>query len=323
MGASEWSILLKPRCVAALSLIALAVTGCAHGGGDAAPATPSSAGPTSAASSPSPSALATTSSATPTATPARHRRARSPFASPALRRYLAGRSGSVTAALFDARTNHVWVLHPGLRQYTASIVKVQILGTALQEGQASGQGVPAAEKALIPAMIENSDNDAATTLLREVGGPAALAKFDHSAGLTQTTPSTLQFIPGTTLPGWGLTKTTALDQVRLVARFAYPSSILSTASRQYGLSLMEHVEADQRWGVTGGVPPDTLVALKNGWLPLGSSGWQIDSIGWIAGHGRDYVLAVLAAGNPSYDYGISTIETISGFIYRSQGHAGR
>jgi beta-lactamase class A len=229
----------------------------------------------------------------------------------------------VTAALFDARTKRVWLFHPGLRQYTAIIVKVQILGTALQQGQTSGQGVPAAEKALIPAMIENSDNDAATTLLRDVGGPSALAKFDQSAGLTQTTPSTLEFIPGTTLPGWGLTKTTALDQVRLVARFAYPSSILSAASRQYGLSLMEHVEADQRWGVTGGVPPDTLVALKNGWLPLGSSGWQIDSIGWIAGHGRNYVLAVLAAGNPSYDYGISTIETISSFIYRAEGRARR
>src|SRR2546429_88411 len=146
----------------------------------------------------------------------------------------------------------------------------------------------------------------------ELGGPddgcaraaPALAKFDQSAGLTQTTPSALQFIPGTMLPGWGLTKTTALDQVRLVARFAYPSSILSDASRQYGLSLMEHVEAGQRWGVTGGVPPDAVVALKNGWLPLGSSGWQIDSIRWIAGHGRNYVLAVLAPGHPPHDYRI-------------------
>jgi beta-lactamase class A len=229
----------------------------------------------------------------------------------------------VTAALFDERTNHVWLYHPGRREYTASIVKVQIMGTALQQGQSSGQGVPAAEKALIPAMIENSDNDAATTLLRDVGGPSALARFDRSAGLTQTTPSTLALIPGTTLPGWGLTTTTALDQVRLVARFAYPSSILSDASRQYGLSLMEQVEADQRWGVSGGVPPGTVIALKNGWLPFGSSNWQIDSIGWVAGHGRNYVLAVLAAGNPSYDYGISTIETISGFIYRSRGGAGR
>ena len=63
-------------------------------------------------------------------------------------------------------------------------------------------------------MIESSDNDAATTLLADVSGPNALARFDKAAGLTQTQPSTLALIPGTDLPGWVLTLTTALDPPR-------------------------------------------------------------------------------------------------------------
>jgi hypothetical protein len=137
--------------------------------------------------------------------------------------------------------------------------------------------------------------------------------------MTQTQPSTLAFIPGTSLPGWGLTTTTALDEVRLISEFAYPSPVLSDASRHYGLSLLENVEADQRWGISGGVPASTTVALKNGWLPLGRSNWQIDSIGWVFGNGRNYVLAVLTEDNPTQAYGIATIETIARYVYRSAG----
>jgi beta-lactamase class A len=221
--------------------------------------------------------------------------------------------------VYDARTRRTWVLHPELHEYTASIVKVQIMGAALSEAQARNQPLPAAQAELMGPMIEASDNDAATTLLADVGGPSALARFGRAAGMTQTQPSTLAVIPGTDLPGWGLTLTTALDQVTLVARFAYPGPVLDDSSRAYGLSLMEHVEAGQDWGVSGGVPAGTTIALKNGWLPVGSSGWQVDSIGWVHGHGRDYVLAVLDSGNRTEAYGIETIESIARSVYRSLG----
>ena len=241
-----------------------------------------------------------------------------PFTDRSLRRYLAGRKGQITAAVYDARTRRTWVLHPGLREYTASIVKVQIMGAALNQAQASGRPLPPSQAALMGPMIEASDNDAATTLLADVGGPGALARFDRAAGMTETEPSTLALIPGTDLPGWGLTRTTALDEVMLVARFAYPGPVLDDASRAYGLSLMEHVERGQDWGVSGGVPAGTTIALKNGWLPVGTSGWQVDSIGWVRGHGRDYVLAVLASGNPTEEYGVGTIETIARAVYQSR-----
>ena len=144
--------------------------------------------------------------------------------------------------------------------------------------------------------------------------------------MTDTTVSTAAFIPGsTTLPGWGLTTTTALDEVRLVSKFAYPNTLLNSTDRNYGLGLMEHVEADQDWGVSAGVAPGATVALKNGWLPLdltNYTNWQVDSIGWIHGNGRDYVLAVLSSGNPDEPTGIYTIDTIARKIYSELGPRG-
>ena len=303
------------RDLAALSVIGFLVLGCGGTNLAGAPATPGSQSSQPAASSPA----ATPPAPTPHASPPRA--AASPFTSRRLRAYLAGRSGHVTAALYDARTKKTWLYHPQFAQYTASIVKVEIMGTALHEAEAAGRDLPAAEAALMPSMIENSDNDSATTLLQDVGGPRAIARFDRSAGLNDTIPSKLALIPGTSLPGWGLTTTTALDEVTLVSNFAYPSSVLSDAARKYGLSLMEHIEADQDWGVSGGVPAGTTVALKNGWLPVGSSGWQVNSIGWISGHRRNYVLAVLTDGSPTEAYGIDTIETIARDVYRSRAGA--
>jgi hypothetical protein len=84
---------------------------------------------------------------------------------------------------------------------------------------------------------------------------------------------------------------------------------------------MENVEADQAWGVSSGVPAGTTMALKNGWLPLQSQStdWQVNSIGWISGRGRNYVLAVLSTGSPTEIYGIATINTIANTIFNELG----
>lgn len=230
----------------------------------------------------------------------------------------------ITAALYDGRAKRLWVYNESAKQYTASIVKVQIMGTALWEAQTKGGPLPPAQAALMVPMIEQSDNTSATRLLADVGGPSAVLRFDQAAGLTGTSPhAAYPAIPGTPgWPAWGLTTTTARDQVVLLKRFAFPNRLLTDANRHYGLSLMQHVESDQGWGVSAGVAPGTTVALKNGWLPFydtlplaKAGGFQIDSIGWVSGHGRDYLLAVLTRDNPSMQYGIDTIEAISRRIY--------
>jgi hypothetical protein len=79
--------------------------------------------------------------------------------------------------------------------------------------------------------------------------------------------------------------------------------------------MMEHVVAYERWGVSSGVPSGVVVALKNGWVPLPSGLWQINSIGWVHGAGRDYIAAILSASNPSEDYGIETVDDFGSDLY--------
>ncbi len=297
---------IKPFQLAAVCVLATMIGGCTI------------IAPSATKSDPGKKTKSATASAKPKSPKARHTHSTAPAISPFvnLSNYLTGRQGQITAAVYDKRTGKTWLYHPRLRQDTASIVKVEIMGTALWNAQNAGTPLSSTATSLMRPMIEASDNDAATSMLANVGGPSAVAKFDRAAGLTATTPSTQKYIPGTTLPGWGLTTTTALDEVKLVGTFAYPNSILTTGHRNYGLGLMENVESDQRWGISGGVPSGTTVAIKNGWLPLTGHGWQINSIGWVHGHGRDYVLAVLTVGNPDEQYGIDTIEHIAASIYR-------
>ena len=63
---------------------------------------------------------------------------------------------------------------------TRPALKVEIMGAALQGAEARSQPLPEDEASLMPSMIENSDNDSATTLLSDVGGATALAQFDRS-----------------------------------------------------------------------------------------------------------------------------------------------
>jgi hypothetical protein len=87
------------------------------------------------------------------------------------------------------------------------------------------------------------------------------------------------------------------------------------------LSLLENVIPAQRWGISAGVPAGVTVALKNGWLPLrGSDGdWQVNSVGWVSGGGRDYLMAVLSTGNPSTQYGIDTISGLAAMMWQQMG----
>jgi hypothetical protein len=236
----------------------------------------------------------------------------------AARSFLSTRSGAVLAAVYDARSGMTWTVGRGRPQAEASIVKVDILETLLAQHGSDGMALSATDKSLARAMIEDSDNDAATALWDEVGGARGIGSFNASVGLADTTPSSCVACPGFAWPGWGLSTTTATDQIELLLELLRPNSQLTDAQRDYALSLMEHVTPAQRWGVTSGVPPRITVALKNGWLPLTSADddWQINSIGWVSGQGRDYLMAVLSTGNPTEQYGIDTIDKLAAIVWR-------
>ena len=267
------------------------------------------------------------SSASPRVTPGGGK-TRSPSASPPAARhldpfgaaaasYLSGRAGTVLAAVYDLGTGRTWNLGHGGPQAEASVVKLDILETLLAErGQGSSTGLSAGDRSLAEQMIEDSDNTAATSLWYAAGGPAKIGSFNARAGLTHTVPSSCVVCPGFVWPGWGLTTTTPDDQIALLKQLVIPGSLLSAADRDYALSLMEDVTPSQRWGVSGGVPVNVTVALKNGWLPLRGSDWQVNSVGWIRGGGRNYLMAVLSTGNPSEQYGIDTIGRLAAMAWQ-------
>jgi hypothetical protein len=240
--------------------------------------------------------------ALPAAARANRDRRTDPFATAAMRSFLDSRGGDVTAAVENLWTGRTYLYRPGVREHTASIVKMDILETLLRQLAERHRQLSGAQAATAQGMIEASDNDDATTLWNDVGGVGA---YDRLAGLTQTAPNV----------AWGLTSTTPLDQIRLLRELVGHPSLLSKGAQLYELGLMSHVEASERWGVSGGVPGGVAVALKNGWLPE-SGGWQINSVGRIKGDDRDYLIAVMTSGDPSYDYGISTIKRVSAIVFR-------
>jgi hypothetical protein len=248
----------------------------------------------------------------------------SPLSSPlgaAAQSYLADRSGAVLAAVYDVRTGQTWSLGQGKPQAEASIVKLDILETLLAQHRADSTVLPAQDMSLAEAMIEDSDNAAATSLWDAVGGATGIRSFNAGAGLAHTIPSACVDCPGFPWPGWGLTTTTPADQIALLRELLQPNAQLTAAQQKYALGLLENVTDSQRWGVTGGVSSRAKVALKNGWLPLTSadSNWQVNSIGWVSGDSRNYVIAVLTTGNPTEQYGIDTIGQLSAMVWDRMG----
>jgi hypothetical protein len=230
------------------------------------------------------------------------------FSEPAVTQYLAGRSGNITAALYDVTTGTLSLWRPGVDEDSASIVKVDTLATLLHQDPTSDTSLSANEESLATSMIEISDNDAATDLWDDAGQATGIGSFDSLLDLNST-------VPGSDGYWGGLTQTTASDQIELPQSLVLPNQVLDAGSRAYELGLMEQVTSSEDWGVSSGVPQGVTVALKNGWLPLTATNWRINSVGWIDGQGRDYLLAVLTDGNPTESYGIDPIQGISSFAW--------
>jgi beta-lactamase class A len=299
------ALLVAAGIVAVLTLGGSGARTPGHGAAAATGAGPSSGAPTAAAA-------ATASSPAPRPAASHH----DPLGSAAAS-YVSRRDGVVLAAVYDLRTGQTWQFGQGQPQDEASVVKLDVLETLLAERGRSGTELSAGDRTLAEQMIEDSDNDAATSLWDEVGGASGIRSFNTSAGLADTVPSACVNCPGFPWPGWGLTTTIPGDQLTLLRTLVEPNSLLTNTERRYALSLMENVTPDQRWGVTAGVPAQATVALKNGWLPLNSANnnWQINSVGWISGSGRDYLIAVLTTGNPTEQYGIDTINQLAAMVW--------
>lgn len=299
-------------------LLALVIAGAlwlASAWGSSQPATPGST--TSTGSSVAQSAATSSAASTPTAsTPtASTPRASTPTASTASAEPLTrvpttrsptilsvsladlGVSGAASVAVYDITDGDQLTAGSGTFE-TASIVKVDILVSLLVQRNGS---LTASQKALAKSMITVSDNAAATTLFQAIGSASGLNRTNQTLGLVQTSAGTNG--------NWGLTRTTAADQIRLLQLVFVHNSVLSDASRAYVSSLMSSVTGDQDWGVTAAATDEDNIAVKNGWLPRTTTGlWDVTSIGCVEARGHRLLVVVLVTSARSMAAGVSTIE---------------
>ncbi|WP_198168522.1 serine hydrolase [Herbidospora yilanensis] len=148
-------------------------------------------------------------------------------------------------------------------------------------------------------MIRHSDNKAADRLWERIGREGGLARANKVFGLKATTA-----VPGrcVDLYCWGITRTTADDQVRLL-RYLPRLGDGDVVRR-----LMRRVVPEQKWGVSAGACAGERVALKNGWLKhVANDLWAITSVGLIADR---YAVAVLTEDNATSEAGIAKVEKL-------------
>ncbi|MEU6082388.1 serine hydrolase [Streptomyces sp. NPDC047108] len=224
----------------------------------------------------------------------------SPAMSTALQKAGALSSGHLSVAVLDLDSGASDQYAPSDRVFaTASIVKADILSALLLKAQDEGRTLTAPERADADRMIRVSDNDAANRLWNRIGGGDGLTRANQRLGLLATTPG----------PTWGVTTTTASDQLELLRAITTDDSPLTPENRARLHDLMTRVQTDQAWGVSAAADPGSVTALKNGWLPRTATGlWVVNSIGEVRHDGHRLLVAVVSDGHRTMDVGVQQVE---------------
>ncbi|WBO66189.1 serine hydrolase [Streptomyces camelliae] len=220
---------------------------------------------------------------------------------------LAGRRSTVALGLYDRSTNTTCTLRATSAYDSASTVKVTVLATLLWDAKKHNRYLTSTEQSLTKAMITRSDNNATSTLWKQLG-LTKIKGFLSAAGMTKTVPGAGGY--------WGLTQENVTDEQKLLKLITAKNSVLSDNSRAYILKLMGQVVSDQRWGTPAGAPSTVSVHVKNGWLQRSTHGWRVHSLGTFNGAGHDYMMSVLTQDNSTMGYGVTTIQNVAKVIHK-------
>ncbi|MFC8301270.1 serine hydrolase [Micromonospora orduensis] len=219
-----------------------------------------------------------------------------------VRRY----DGHLAVAALDRRGSAAVTV--GARRFeTASIVKVNILAALLLRQRPPGKALGSATRGLAEAMIESSDNDAASALWQKIEGSRGLAAANRVLGLRETRPNSQ----------WGRTTTTVADQIRLLTALTSPTGPLTPQDRRFVMGLMAKVVPDQRWGVTAArVAGNRGTYVKNGWDTADADGgrWLVNSIGRIVEDRHDWLVAVLSDHHVTREAGVRVVEKTATYV---------
>ena len=180
---------------------------------------------------------------------------------------------------------------------SASVVKAMLALAVVRE--ARNRDLSAGERALLGPMIAVSDNDAASTLYRRVGG-AGLYSVARAARMTRFAD----------VGNWADAQITAGDQARLFLRI---DRLAPERHRGYLRRLLGSIVSWQRWGIAP-------VAGRRGFEIMFKGGWRTaiaHQVALLQRDGRRMSLAVLTSGSPSDAYGRATEEGIAARVLSS------
>jgi beta-lactamase class A len=185
-----------------------------------------------------------------------------------------GRSGSVSFAVADGR--RIRGVAVDRRYPSASVVKAMLALAVVRS--ARGRELTSSERALLGPMIRVSDNAAASTVYRRVGG-SGLERLADVAGMTRFAD----------VGNWADAQLTAADQARLFLRI---DRLAPRRHRSYLRRLLASIVGGQRWGIAP-------VAEERGFTIMFKGGWRTriaHQVALLERDGRRIALAVLTSG---------------------------
>jgi hypothetical protein len=173
-------------------------------------------------------------------------------------------------------------------------MKVPIMLAFLDIIEQQGREPSDDEKGLLATMIENSDNDAASTLYVEVGGAGGIITYMQKIGINNG------LAPDD--DAWGYSTITPQTMVDLLT-LLHNGKILNSTHRRLALDLMENVEPDQQVGVGDTAPNNAMVALKDGWVTNDDNLWAVNSSGIVSIKTETYIVSVYTQGQEALEDG--------------------
>jgi hypothetical protein len=225
--------------------------------------------------------------------------------------FLADREGLNGVAVAVPALGVVYATNGRTPFHMASVAKLTIMLTLLDQAAQAGADLTPYQKALVEPMIVLSYNDGATFLWEEVGGGDAIASYLQSVKVEGITPDPEG--------AWGASTATPEGIAILLSRLIQGQT-LDERYREFAKSLLGQVHPDERWGALTGVPealPENwTIGVKDGWYQA-ESGWWVNSVGFFL-PGDDilgYTLAVMTNEQPAWEYGEETVDTVSRMLH--------
>jgi beta-lactamase class A len=224
---------------------------------------------------------------------------------PSLATYLRATGQNVGVVIYDETRQRYYTYNGDLPFTVASSMKVPIMLALFDRFEQQNHKLTASEIDLLTTMIENSNNDSASTFyFHEIGGAQGITNFMQRIGVHGLTPNT---------NSWGYSMITPQAMVDLLT-LLNNGSILTIQDRNLASKLLEHIQPDQRVGVGDTAPTHATVAMKGGWVTDEHDLWAVNSSGIVKVGQKTYIIAVYTQNQPSLESGQGIIRHVCSVV---------